>query len=303
MKGMDIPALEIFVAAVEEKSLTKAAERENLVTSAASKRVAELERHLDRCLLHRHGRGVEPTPAGTLLYQRAKAILRSIQLAESAVNNYSAEGVAKIRLTANPSTLLQFLPGKIGRFLRGRSNISIDLIQAHSYDIPRMVAEGAVDIGIYHASHPAPGITSFPFATDRVGLVVPIGHPLASRQELPLEDALDYDLLGYFPLHSLDKFLTYVGQTITRPPTVKLQVSNFETRCNMIREGLGIGIVPEKIASNYLTGMGLVLLRLTDSWAERHFFIAAHDTTNSGQPSMELLQHLRTTESALTFDQ
>src|SRR3546814_18469051 len=91
MKGMDIPALEIFVAAVEEKSLSKAAERINLVTSAASKRIAELERHLDRTLLLRHGRGVEPTPAGTLLYQRAKAILRSIQLAEHEVNSYSAE--------------------------------------------------------------------------------------------------------------------------------------------------------------------------------------------------------------------
>ncbi len=301
MKGIDIPALEIFVAAVEEKSLSRAAERENLVTSAASKRVAELERHLDRCLLHRHGRGVEPTPAGALLYQRAKAILRSIQLAERAVNSYSAEGIAKIRLAANPSTLLQFLPGKIGHFLQGRTNISIDLIEAHSYDIPRMVAEGTVDIGIYHASHPAPGIRSFPFASDRVGLVVPIGHPLASRGELPLEDALDYDLLGYFPLHSLDKFLAYIGQTISRPPTVKLQVSNFETRCNMIREGLGIGIVPEKIASSYLASMGLILLRLTDRWAERHFFICANDAANSSQPSIDLLQYLRSTENAASI--
>src|SRR3546814_896410 len=161
MKGMDIPALEIFVAAVEEKSLSKAAERINLVTSAASKRIAELERHLDRTLLLRHGRGVEPTPAGTLLYQRAKAILRSIQLAENAVNSYSADGLAKIRLAANPSTLLQFLPGKMGRFLSERSNISIDLIEAHSYDIPRMVAEYSVKLGIYHAKPPDLGRASF----------------------------------------------------------------------------------------------------------------------------------------------
>ena len=117
MKKLDIPALEIFVAAVEEKSLSKAAERENLVTSAASKRVAELERHLDRTLLHRHGRGVEPTPAGALLYQRAKAILRSVQLTEQAINGYSVNGQAKIRLASNPSTILQFLPGVMGRFL------------------------------------------------------------------------------------------------------------------------------------------------------------------------------------------
>src|SRR3546814_11792709 len=83
------------------------------------------------------------------------------QRAENAVNSYSADGLAKIRLAANPSTLLQFLPGKMGRFLSERSNISIDLIEAHSYDIPRMVAEYSVKLGIYHAKPPDLGRASF----------------------------------------------------------------------------------------------------------------------------------------------
>ncbi|MFA7436617.1 LysR family transcriptional regulator [Castellaniella sp.] len=292
MKGLDIPSLEVFVAAVEEKSLSRAADRENLVTSAVSKRIAELEKKLERTLLLRHGRGVEPTPAGTLLYQRAKNILRSVQLAEMAVSKYSIDGMAKIRLAANPSTLLQFLPGKMAAFFKGRTNVSIDLVEAHSFDIPRMVAEGSVDIGIYHAKYPAAGVTSFPFVNDRVGLVVPLGHPLADRQELYLEDALDYDLLGYFPLHSLDKFLAYVGPSLSRPPTVKLQVSNFETRCSMIREGLGIGIVPERIASHYLGSMGLTLLRLKDDWAVRNFFVCVLSEADSSSIVMELLCNL-----------
>jgi DNA-binding transcriptional LysR family regulator len=293
MKKLDIPALEIFVAAVEEKSLSKAAERENLVTSAASRRITELERHLDRTLLHRHGRGVEPTPAGVLLYQRAKAILRSVQLAEQAVDSYSADGQAKLRLAANPSTLLQFLPAPMARFLRGRQNVAVDLLEAHSYDIPRMVGQGAVDIGIYHADRPAPGVSSFPFRRDRVGLVVPRGHPLAGRRSVHLEEALDYDLLGYFPRHSLDQFLDYVGQTVSRPPKVKLQVSNFEARCRMIREGLGIGVVPEGIAGNYLDGMGLVLLALKDDWAERHFFMCVRDASSMSPLMADLIEALR----------
>src|SRR5690606_28371132 len=158
---MDIPTLQIFVAAVEEKSLSRAAERENLVTSTASKRIAELERQLERVLLYRHGRGVDPTPAGTLLYQHAKAILRGLQSAETAIHQFSHDGVAKIRLAANPSTLLQFLPRKMGAFMVDRRDVTVDLIDAHSFDIPRMVIDGAVDLGIYHAQHPAPGVASF----------------------------------------------------------------------------------------------------------------------------------------------
>lgn len=292
MKGMDIPALEIFVAAVEERSLSRAAERENIVTSTVSKRIAELERQLDRVLFFRHGRGVDPTPAGTLLYQHAKTILRGMQAAHAAIHHFSHDGVAKIRLAANPSTLLQFLPRKMGAFLASSKDISVDLIDAHSFDIPRLVVDGSVDLGIYHGRYPAPGVASFPFASDRVGLVVPIGHPLTKRGPAYLEDALDFDFVGYFPMHSLEKFLDYIGASVSRPPTVKLQVSNFETRCNLIREGVGIGVVPEGIAANYLGSMGLELVGLKDDWAQRHFFICVRDIAESTLPCRQLLEFL-----------
>lgn len=63
---MDLPFLRVFVAAVEERSLARAGEREHVGTSAASKRMAELERQVGTRLLVRHGRGVTPTPAGTM---------------------------------------------------------------------------------------------------------------------------------------------------------------------------------------------------------------------------------------------
>ncbi|CAG2133499.1 HTH-type transcriptional regulator CysL [Cupriavidus campinensis] len=274
---MDIPSLAILIAAVEEKSLSRAAERENLVTSAASKRIAELERRAGTALLRRHGRGVEPTPAGAMLYQRAKAIVRSVQLAQDALAAYSTDGIAKIRLASNRSTVLQFLPTDISGYLKHDPEARIDLVESFSVDIPRMVSNGDVDIGIYHARSPSPGVYSLPYRKDRVGLVVPRGHPLEAKGALLLEEALDYDFLGYFPRHTFDAFLTLVSGTISRPLTVKTQVSNFEARCRMVREGLGIAVVPEGIARNYLTMMGLSLLTLNDAWAVRDFYVCVRD--------------------------
>jgi len=273
MKKLDIPSLEAFVAAVEEKSLSRAAQRENLVTSAISKRITDLEQHLDKTLLSRHGRGVEPTPAGMLLYQHAKSILRNLRLTENLIHEFANDGKAQLRLLANPSTILQFLPQQMAAYLKSHSRLRIDLVECHSYDVPRLIAEDSGDIGIYHADQPATGVVSYPYKQDRVGLVVPNGHPLAQRQSLFLEEALEYDLLGYFPRHSLDSFLAYVEPSLSRPPNVNLQVSNFEARCRMIMEGLGIGVVPEKIAANYLQPMGLQLLHLEDSWAQRQFYV------------------------------
>ena len=292
MRRLDIPALEIFVAAVEEKSLSKAADRENLVTSAVSKRITELERQVGKALLTRHGRGVEPTPAGVLLYQRAKAILRSVQLTEEAIAGFAADGLAKIRLVANPSTILQFLPTHIANYLVKAPDTRIDLLEGHSYDIPRLVAEGNADLGIYHASHPAPGVSSYPYLTDRVGLVVPQGHPLAIRKTLSLEEALDYDLLGHFPRHSLEAFLQLTYQSLSRPPNVRIQVTNFEARCHMVRAGLGIAVVPERIARAYLADLKLELPRLEDDWAVRQFYICVRDAGNMKSEVAGLLASL-----------
>jgi DNA-binding transcriptional LysR family regulator len=176
---IDLSALQMLVAAVEERSLAKAGEREHLVTSAASKRIAELERQVGTALLVRHNRGVEPTPAGAALYHKAKAILTSVRTLEDMCEEFSPDGIPKIRLAANRSAIVQFLPGDIRGFQAESPKSRLDLVEAYSGDIPRMVSNQEVDLGIYHAAGAAPGVVSFPYRSDHVVLVVPRGHPLA----------------------------------------------------------------------------------------------------------------------------
>lgn len=291
---MDSIFLRILVAAVEEKSLAKAGERENMVPSAISKRVSELERSVGITLLERHGRGVRPTQAGQMFYQRAKAILAQINSAKVELYSYSPDGAAQVRLAANASTVLQFLPRTVSQFARQRPELRIELIQALSQDIPRMVLEGKVDLGIYHAATPAAGLVSEQYAQDRVCLVVPQGHDLAIKDALYLEEALDYDFLGYFPRHSLEAFLELAEGTLSRPPSVKTQVLNCEARCAMVKEGLGIAIVPEAIAKRYATPMGLALPRINDAWAQRQMYICYRSADALPPLVADLLLYLRT---------
>lgn len=298
MIRLDIPSLEIFVAAVDEKSLSRAAERENVVTSAASKRVAELERQVGTLLLRRHGRGVEPTPAGAVLYQRAKAILRSLRLAEDAVAAFSPQGVPRIRLAANRSTIIQFLPADIAGFLAGQPGTHIDLLERVSGDIPRLVIEGEADLGIYHATSASPGVASFPYRTDRVTLVVPRRHRLAGRESVFLEEAIDDDFIGYFPRHSYEAFLDLAQRSLSRPLAVTFQVRDYEARCSMVAEGLGIAMIPEQVAQAHIKSLGLVRLGLEDDWATRQFFVCVRDEASLAAPAAALLAWLSGTGKA-----
>lgn len=289
---MDIPALELFVAAVEDKSLSRAAERVNVVTSAASKRIIELERQLGVVLLHRHGRGVEPTSAGAMLYQRAKAILRSVRLAEEAVTEFAPTGIAKIRLAANRSTMLQYIPRLVSRYLKQSPDTRIDLQEHLSFDIPRIVAQGEADIGVYHNIRPAPGVTSHPFISDRVVLLVPNGHPLASRESLYLEEAIDYDFVGYFPRHSFEAFMELAEQSLSRPLNVRVQVTDFEARCTLVSEGLGLALMPEQGTRAHAARLHLTCLPLKDEWTVRRYYLCVRNADNLTGPVSSLLDYL-----------
>nr|WP_082621957.1 LysR family transcriptional regulator [Bordetella sp. N] len=309
---MDLSALQILVAAIEERSLSKAGERENLVTSAASKRIAELERQVGTALLVRHNRGVEPTPAGVALYHKARAILQSVRTLEDMCEAFSPDGIPKIRLAANRSAIIEFLPTDIARFQHRVPRSRVDLVEAYSGDIPRMVSDQEVDLGIYHASGPAPGVLSLPYRTDRVVLVLPQGHPLAQAAQRPadgagagavspgpalhLDDARAYDFLGYFPRHSFEAFMELAGPTLGGPLNVKIQVANYEARCRMVREGLGIAIMPEPIADTYLSLLGLVKVALKDEWAARQFYLCARDRAQMRPAAGELFEFLTTVQ-------
>ena len=77
-----------------------------------------------------------------------------------------------------------------------------------------------------------------------------------------------------------------------RPVRVRAQVSNPEARCAMVREGLGLAVMPEGIARNYVGRMGLVVVPLSDPWAERHLFVCVRDPQALSPQVKALLEHL-----------
>lgn len=290
------------MAAIEERSLARAAEREGLVTSAVSKRITELERNLGTTVLQRHNRGVIPTPAGSALYHRAKVILGQVSGLSNFVEEFAADGTPKIQLAANRSAIILFLPKEIKRYQATQpKRLRIDLLEAYSTEIPRLIVEKNLDIGIYHAVGPAPGVYSVPYHRDRVVLVVPNGHPLQQQDALYLDQAREFDFLGYFPRHSFEAFMELAGHSLTGPLNVKIQVSNYEARCRMIREGLGIGIMPEGIADTYVSQMGLSKIMLKDDWASRQFYLCVRDPETLRESSRSLFEffvHQAATRSA-----
>ncbi|MXP64338.1 LysR family transcriptional regulator [Roseomonas sp. M0104] len=123
----DIEALATFVQVVDSGTITAAAARLGLAKSVVSKRVAVLETQLSARLLHRAPRRVTPTEAGSLLYERARALLGQLDTVADEVMARSGALQGMIRLAAPLSFGIRYLGPLIADFMRRYEGIEVVL--------------------------------------------------------------------------------------------------------------------------------------------------------------------------------
>lgn len=293
MKRLDFVTLRLFVAIADTGALTAAAEREHMALAAVSKRISDLEASLDTPLLYRRARGVALTPAGDALLHHARTLLDGAHRLSADLSEYSRGVRGHVRLHANTSAIIEFLPAELAAFATAHPEIKIDLEERISSEVVAAVRDGLTDIGLYAGHVDAAGLTTFAWRRDRLVLVVPIDHRLASRQRIPLVEVVDEDFVGLQQDTSLHRLIAAAAESVDRSLRMRIQVRSFEGICRMIAHNLGIGVLPEAAVTGHLAPLGLARIPLTDDWAWRELRIAVRDIDALPVPAREMVAHLR----------
>jgi len=296
MRRVDFVTLRLFVAIADERSLTRAAEREHLALAAVSKRISDMEGQLGVSLLYRQPKGVELTPAGHALLHHARNLLDGLQQMDADLSEFSQGVKGHVRIHANTSAVIEFLPEDLSAFARLHPEVKIDLEERVSSDTLRALREGLTDIGIFAGHMPAEDIQVFGYREDRLALVTPREHPLATREEIALRDAAGFDFIGLQQDASLHALLQQSAQQMGMPLRLRIQVRSFEAICRMIHTGMGIGVLPEQVVRNYLPALDVAIIPLTDLWARRELTIGVRNLESLSVTARQLLEHLTTRE-------
>lgn len=93
-------AMSVLLAAADSGSLSKASRKLRLPLATVSRKVAELEAHLNATLMIRSAKGLELTPAGRSYVTAAKAILEQVTEAERAAAGEYIEPKGDLVVTA-----------------------------------------------------------------------------------------------------------------------------------------------------------------------------------------------------------
>lgn len=261
--------IELFVQIAEYESLTKGASKSAMSVAAASARLKTLEIQLNCSLFNRGSRGVTLTPDGETFLTHAKIILLDIQRIKNIFSGNSQDGTGKIRLLANTTAITEFLPAVLPQFLALHPGISIDLQERMTHEVVKSILENSSDIGIVAGPVSTDGLEAICFSQDQLVLVIPELHKLQNIKSIAFKDTLVFDYVGIEVNSTLHLFLADALKQLGRRLIYRVHMPNFQTMCQMIAAGVGIGILPKSSADYFKKIMKISIIELTDEWAIR----------------------------------
>jgi DNA-binding transcriptional LysR family regulator len=207
-----------------------------------------------------------------------------------------ADGVrGHVRMHANISAVVQFLPEDLGSFAREHPQVKIDLQEHLSSEVARAVHEGAADIGVCNTQGLALGaqLAQRPYRRDELVLVVPRGHTLAKKREITFEDSLEFDHVGLHSNSSIYVAMREAAAAAGRAIRLRIQVTGLDAMCRMIVNGLGVGVMPRRAFELMQAGSALHCVRLRDAWAVREINLVARDFDALPLTARLLVEHLQ----------
>jgi DNA-binding transcriptional LysR family regulator len=273
-RRLDLTTLQLFAAVCEHGSIGKA------------------EAAAGTALLYRHARGVSPTPAGEAFLHHARSVLLSLDRMQGDLLEY-AEGVkGHVRIHANISAIVEFLPEDIGAFAKLHPQIKIDLQEHLSSDVIRAVHDGAADVGICNQQADLQGLASKTYRQDKLVAVLPRKHALSRRKHIAFVETLDFDHVGLHSTSALYLAQRRAAAAVGKQLQLRIQVTSLDAMCRMIHNGLGVGVMPDR-AFELVGSVGdLIAVPLTDAWSARDLLIVSRDFDTLPAPARLLVEHL-----------
>ena len=288
----DLTDLRLCLLVADAGSITGGAERAHLTLASASARIRGLEETLGVALFERHRQGVIPSPAGRALLAHARRVLAQIEQMRGELGEYAAGLKGNVRIASNTVAMSEFLPDLLGAFLANHPNVEISLREQTSPAVVQAVLEGAADVGVVSDWIELTGLETVPFRQDRLVVVTPPGHALATRQALNFIDVLDEEFIGLPEPSALAEHLDGHAKQAGRPLRYRLRLRDFDSLCRAVAAGAALGIVPLNAARRCAT-LGIGIVPLCDPWALRTLVLCVRERDALPVHARQLLEHLQ----------
>lgn len=249
---MSIKKYEAFVMTARLGSLTKAAEVLGSTQSRVSHVLADMEAEYGFSLMNRGRGGVQLTEAGAMLFPLMEEVLQKNRNLEAMIKDIREAAAGTVRLGTFSSVAVHWLPGMIQMFQSRYPRVELEMLSGDYSDIDQWLSDGSIDLGF--VTLPAPENTNvIPLAQDPLVAILPKGHRLAAMDTVSIQklESEPFISLRQSSNHDIHRALDKAGVQ----PSIRYTTKDDYALIAMVRQGLGISIVPELLIGSRRDGI------------------------------------------------
>jgi LysR family transcriptional regulator for metE and metH len=186
----------------------------------------------------------------------AALVLDELKRAEEAVAEMAGRQGGTVRLSTQCYTAYHWLPQLMKTFSAKHPHVSVHINVDATYRAVDALLEGTLDLALTNDKRSHERLRFVPVFGDELIALMPATHPLAAREHLRPRDFQDQTLV--LPSDLKD---SYLNRTFLEPaeaaPAQSLKIPLTEAIVEMVKGGMGVGVMARWTILPYLKGSGL----------------------------------------------
>ncbi|MBK1704989.1 LysR substrate-binding domain-containing protein [Halochromatium glycolicum] len=226
-------------------NVSRTAERLNLVQSAVTQHLKQLEAEVGTALFVRHGkRLIGLSPVGEQVLCHACEVLRQIGNITAVGQDHSNEHQGLLRIGATHTQARYVLPPVIRAFARAYPQVELQIHQGTPAQLADLALRDLVDLAVCtEALGEEVALQTVPCYRWNRALVAPLAHPLLEVCPLTLNALGRYPIITYvFGFTGRSAFSDAFAKAGVKPQIV-LSAADTDVIKTYVRSELGVGII------------------------------------------------------------
>lgn len=263
---LDLQTLKCFVVLSEELHFGRAADRLHISQPPLSLKIRTLEAQLGLLLFQRSSRRVELTHSGHILLPEARRILRDAEQLIKLAASLELGEAGTLAIGFNALLAYRLMPQLVSAFSERYPQVKVTLHEMVSSEQVVALLEHQIDIGLLRPPLP-PGFRSLSLGSEEMMVFMPVKHPLANQETIPLaalaqEPMLMFSRSGSSYLHNLTMDMcTEAGFQ----PVVRQETRHIHAIVALVGAGMGVALLPASAAFIHMDGIAIRRLMESDA--------------------------------------
>jgi len=251
---MDPRRLELLLQLSRLGSMRAVADVMNVTTSTVSQQIAALAQEAGTPLLEHEGRGVRLTPAGRRLADHAVHVLAALDAARADLDP-EATPHGTLRVAAFATAIRQAVLPVLRRLAADHRDVRLSIHEHEPAEALELLDGDHVDLAMTYDYNLAPAtfdatLAAIPLGTTPWGLGLPAGDPDGPATSLEVfARHRDHDWIVNSRNTADDEVVRTLASLAGFQPRVVHRADSLELVQDMIAEGLGVGLLPQAMAT------------------------------------------------------